>query len=601
MRELEERFPREPYRRRFGAIAERLSRTRAHLAGVPGPQAGRYGGPERLLVELDELRDALVADGLSRIAFGGLADFRWQVETFGFHLASLEVRQHASVHRAALAELRGPVPDLDRDVTPGVSVAEVLASFRAMAAIQRRSGEEACRRAVVSFTASAADAIDVLALAAAAADDAIPAAATAGLPPAEPALDVVPLFETAGDLEGAGRILASLLADPAYRAHLRARGDRQEVMLGYSDSNKESGYVAANWLLYRAQEELVATSRAAGVELTIFHGRGGAIGRGGGPSHRAVLAAPAGAVDGRLKLTEQGEVIAARYGNAELALRVLEQAVSATLLASAPEHAAALAAAAVDGASTMDELAAVGARCLPGARLGGSRVRGGLLGRDADRPGLRAVPRVAAGGAGRPRLARTARRARTRGSGNGAGDRADRLAPGHPMGLRLVAGKARRTGMVRLGYRARTVRTSARSLRDAPAPRLYERWPFLRVLLQNAEVALARSDPAVGRRAFEAVGPDGARIGKVIAAEHARASRAVLEITGHAALLEASPEMQRSLALRAPYLDALSGLQAELLARLREPAGDGTDPRAGLDRLVGQTISGIAAGVQGTG
>src|SRR5665811_877379 len=166
------------------------------------------------------------------------------------------------------------------------------------------------------------------------------------------------------------------MADPAYRAHVRERGDRQEVMLGYSDSNKESGYVAANWLLYRAQEELVAAALASGVELTLFHGRGGASGRGGGPTHRAVLAAPAGAVDGRLKLTEQGEVIAERYANPVIARRGLEQVTSATLLAAAHvadggptstrsadamgsgAAASAATAAAADGRAVMDELAA---------------------------------------------------------------------------------------------------------------------------------------------------------------------------------------------------------------------------------------------------
>ncbi|MFH1474274.1 MAG: phosphoenolpyruvate carboxylase, partial [Chloroflexota bacterium] len=151
-RELEQRFPREPYRRRLGAVAERLRRTRAHVAGVPGPQGGRYERPEELVQELAELGDALAGDGLARVAHGALQDLRWQVETFGFHLASLEIRQHSSVHRAALAALAGPSPALDREVVPGVTAGEVLATFRAMAAAQRRFGEAACRRYVISFT-----------------------------------------------------------------------------------------------------------------------------------------------------------------------------------------------------------------------------------------------------------------------------------------------------------------------------------------------------------------------------------------------------------------------------------------------------------------
>ncbi|HSW42216.1 MAG TPA: phosphoenolpyruvate carboxylase, partial [Patescibacteria group bacterium] len=232
MRELEERFPREPYRRRLGAIAERLRRTRTQLMGVPGPQAGRYSEPGELIAELSEIRDALVDDGLGRIAFGALQALRWQVETFGFHLASLEVRQHSGVHRAARAALSEPAKGPETEVSPGVSAGEVLATFRAMTAAQRRFGEAACRRYVISFTERPDDVWDVLALAALAGDPAIPAAATSGFPPGVPALDVVPLFETAEALEGAQAIFGALIADPGYRLHLEKRGNRQEVMLG---------------------------------------------------------------------------------------------------------------------------------------------------------------------------------------------------------------------------------------------------------------------------------------------------------------------------------------------------------------------------------
>ena len=200
MRDLEQRFPREPYRRRLGAVAERLARTRAHLAGLPGPQGGRYERPEALVGELAELGEALADDGLGRVAHGALQDLRWQVETFGFHLASLEVRQHSAVHRAALAALAGPSPALDREVEPGVTAGEVLATFRAMAAAQRRHGEAACRRYVISFTEGPADVRDVLELARLAADGSIPAARTSGIAPGTPVLDVVPLFESADAL-----------------------------------------------------------------------------------------------------------------------------------------------------------------------------------------------------------------------------------------------------------------------------------------------------------------------------------------------------------------------------------------------------------------
>jgi len=587
MRELEERFPREPYRRRLGAVAERIRRTRAHLAGVPGPRAGRYGTPGELLGELDELRDALAADGLARVAHGALQDFRWQVETFGFHLASLEVRQHSAVHHAALAALAGPAPAPEREVVPGVAAAEVLATFRAMAGAQRRFGEAACRRYVISFTERPEDVLEVLDLAAMAADPAIPAAITSGVAAGAPVLDVVPLFESADALQGARRILEALFADPRYRAHLRARGDRQEVMLGYSDSNKESGYVAAHWLLYRAQELLVAAAREAGVELTIFHGRGGALGRGGGPTHRAVLATPAGSVGGRLKLTEQGEVIATRYANPPLALRALEQTVSATLLASTEGHDRAVSSAAREGGDAMEELAAaaraayrtlvwddpgfeaVFAAATPieqiaGLRLGSRPAARGLAGDgDGELPSLatlRAIPWV---------FAWTQVRAN--------------VPAWYGLGTALEAYEGRHgaAGMARLRE-------------------LYARWPFFRVLLQNAEVGLARTDVRIVARHLALAGAAGSRLGAALGAEHDRTVGALLRITGRAALLDGLPALQRSIELRAPYLDPLSEVQVQALARLgRGTASD--EERAALRALVGLTISGIAAGVQGTG
>ncbi|HYX10882.1 MAG TPA: phosphoenolpyruvate carboxylase, partial [Candidatus Acidoferrum sp.] len=301
-RQLRRRYPDEPYRQRFGFVAERLRRTRAHLTGQAAPLTGRYAGPEELDVELAEIQDALVADGLPRVAWGEVADLRWQLATFGFHLAALEVRQHSTVHRAAEGAIAAGLAD--REVVPGVAADEVIETLRIVAAAQARYGEGAAGRYVISFTAEPGDVARLLRLSTMATGrrpdgrpgDALPA----------PVLDVVPLFEDAATLESAGPILDAILGDPIYRAHLRTRGDRQEVMLGYSDSNKESGYLAANWLLHQAQAALADTARDHGVELTLFHGRGGAIGRGGGPANRAILGLAAGSLDGRLKLTEQG-------------------------------------------------------------------------------------------------------------------------------------------------------------------------------------------------------------------------------------------------------------------------------------------------------
>ncbi|MDQ3127198.1 MAG: phosphoenolpyruvate carboxylase, partial [Chloroflexota bacterium] len=347
-RQLRRRYPDEPYRQRFGFVAERLRRTRAHLTGQAAPLTGRYSGPHELDDELVEIQDALVADGLGRVAWGDVMDLRWQLATFGFHLASLEVRQHSTAHRETEAAIAAG--DLRREVVAGVSAAEVIDTLRVVAGAQARFGPEAAGRYVISFTAEADDVYRVLRLAT--------ASAMPGSDAAVAVLDVVPLFEDAATLEAAGPILAAILSDPTYRAHLRDRGDRQEVMLGYSDSNKESGYLAANWLLHLAQAALIATAREHAVELTLFHGRGGAIGRGGGPANRAILGLAAGSLEGRLKLTEQGEVIAANYADAGIAQRHLERLAAATLVASSTAHEAALLPLEVSGGPILDELAA---------------------------------------------------------------------------------------------------------------------------------------------------------------------------------------------------------------------------------------------------
>ena len=592
VRLLRSRFPDEPYRQRMGAIAERLRRTRAALNGETAPRAGGYTDPRQLDVELGVLADALVADGLGRVAWGEIADLRWQLATFGFHLASLEVRQHADVHRAAEAALDRGVPP-DTEVAGGVTAEEVLATFRAMARLQARVGVEACRRYVISFTTSPDDVRRVLDLAQRAAAPnpfTAPSPTLADLPALVPVLDVVPLLESAEALEGAGPLLDALLSDPAYREHLRSRGDAQEVMLGYSDSSKESGFLAANWLLYKAQEALVAVARRHGIKLTLFHGRGGAIGRGGGPANRAILAQAPGSVDGRLKFTEQGEVIAAHYADAGIAQRHLEQVTAAVLLASTPEHERAVAEAASRGATTMAELAAISRAAyrslveLPGfpaffraatpidliADLGfGSRPSsrpGGGTDVAARPPGeelasLRAIPWVFAWSQARANL------------------------PGwYGLGTALEAVTAR----------------GGREIVDHLAD-VYRHWPFFASVLDNAELSLAKADMGTFRRFADlAAGPEATAIRALIEAEHARSVRLLGLVTGRDRLLAEHPALAHAIELRNPYVDALSAVQVELLGRLRQP---GLDPAeaAALRSVVGATINGVAAGLQNTG
>ncbi len=328
--EIEARSPQEPYRTYLLYAAQRLAATRARHADLA------YPGPAEFLADLRTVQESLAAAGAAKQAYGELQHLIWQAQTFGFHLAGLEVRQHSEVDAWALAELRaiGP-PGVELSGTWSAQTEEVLATFRAVAWVQDRFGVDACRRYVVSFTRSAGDIAAVYELA---------RYAMAG--GRAPVLDVVPLFESAADLANAPDVLTGMLALPEVAERLAASGRRLEAMLGYSDSAKELGPASATLRLFDTQARLAAWAAAHDVRLTLFHGRGGALGRGGGPAGRAVLAQAPGSVNGSFKVTEQGEVIFARYGQQAIAKRHLEQVGSAVLLASSPRIAERTAAAA---------------------------------------------------------------------------------------------------------------------------------------------------------------------------------------------------------------------------------------------------------------
>jgi phosphoenolpyruvate carboxylase len=600
MREMARRYPDEPYRRRMGAVAERLRRTRAYLTGEGGPVVGRYDGPGKLVAEIKEIQRCLVADRLPRVAYGEMQDFLWQVETFGFHLASLEVRQHSEVHEAALAAVGGTAggaggaadgtaePDFAVELVPGVTSAEVLATFRAIASVQRRLGEDACHRYVISFTRSAADVVNILDLADLAADPAIPASATGGLAPGHAALDVVPLLESGDALMSCGELLEELLADPRYRRHLATRSDRQEVMLGYSDSNKESGFLAAVWMLYRAQARLAEVARRHGIELTLFHGRGGAIGRGGGPTNRAILAQAPRSIDGRFKMTEQGEMIAASYANLAIAEHHIGLVGSAVAVASTPEHDECVDEADGRGEPVMDELAELARRAyrslvyeeagferffravtplaeLSTMALGSRPARRGAAGETAPAnsgiDSLRAIPWVFSWSQARIGLP----------AWYGLGSALEGFEKAHGDGsLDQIA-------------------------------TLYRDWPFLTSAFDNAELILARLEPNIaGLYAALAGDEEGARLWRRIFDEYERSIRLLARVTGRTELLASEPLVGRSIRLRRPYIDPLSHIQVRFLARLRSLPADDPD-RERFRRLVQLTVNGVAAGLQNTG
>jgi phosphoenolpyruvate carboxylase len=552
--EITARSPQEPYRTYLLYAARRLQATRLGEAGLA------YAGPGDFIADIDLVQRALAAAGAPRQAYGELQHLRWQAETFGFHLAGLEVRQHSAVHARALAEIRA-----GGELSPETT--EVLATFEAIAWIQERFGVAACHRYVVSFTRSAADIAAVYELALAASPDGQP-----------PVIDAVPLFESGADLAHATDILDGMLDLEPVAARLAATGRELEAMLGYSDSAKELGPVPATLRLFDAQQRMTAWAAARDVRLTMFHGRGGALGRGGGPAGRAVLAQAPGSVDGRFKVTEQGEVIFARYGDPVIARRHLEQVASAVLLApAAPEPGQAggtgpdapyrpltgrMEAAALHAYRSLVETGGFAgwlARISPLEEISGMRIgsrptrRGGAGATGASLDDLRAIPWVFAWAQTRVNLPGW--------FGLGSGLAAAIDGPGGLAGVRAA-------------YRA---------------------WPLLAVLLDNAEMSLAKTDRRIAARYLELGGrPD---LTAAVLAEYDLTRRLVLEVTGHERLLADRPVLSRAVALRDPYVDALSHLQLRALAGLR--AGD--QDRERLERLLLLTVNGVAAGLQNTG
>jgi phosphoenolpyruvate carboxylase len=506
----------EPYRRKLSFVWWRL-------------RVDDYATPAAFLADLDLVDASLRAHRGERIADGALAELRRRVELFGFHVAKLDLRFHARDFEA------------DRE--------RVAATYDAARRLRKRHGQQALDTVIVSGTSSANDALAAL---------------------GDEPLSVVPLFESIADLRAAPAIVEELLDEPRFAERVRERGDRLEVMVGYSDSGKDGGYLTAQWEIHRAQEALAALAARRGIELTIFHGRGGSAGRGGGPTHAAILAQPPGHPPGRLKLTEQGETISFRYGLPGLAYRELEGALSATLLAAFPR---------VTGAeppgddvrATMDGLSGAAHACYralvweedgfvdffrqftPADELALLRIGS----RPARRPGnedylgsIRAIPWV---------FAWTQNRC-----------------------------------LLPAWYGCGTAFAGADL---AELRQLYRGWPFFRSLVENLEMTLAKSSLGISAGYLELV--DDARLYGPIAEEHERTVAAVLEIVEAHELLDRHRVIQRAIHLRNPYVDPMNAIQVDLLRRYRTATGDAERER--VRRPLLRSIAGIAAGLRNTG
>jgi phosphoenolpyruvate carboxylase len=586
-------YAREPYRRKMWFIYRRLRAT-LEAAARPWradhrPRPGAYPSAEDFVADLRLVESSLRAYTGPRLAEGRLGAIIAQAEVFGFHLATLDLRQHAERHTAALdeilarygaapgyagrdeegrqavlsAELRGGRPLTPAHLDFSDDTNETVEVFRLVRRARERLGPRAIQTYIISMARGPSDLLAGLLL-----------ARDAGV--AE-GLDVVPLFETAEDLHRAPRTLESAFTHPSYRPHLEDRGRRQTVMVGYSDSNKQDGYVTAHWELHLAQREISALCRQSDVALTFFHGRGGSVGRGGGPVNRAVLAQPPESVGGRLRLTEQGESVTTRYANPRLARRHLEQLAHAVLLTTgrrtgpSPSRGGAWEDAMTalsplaqrsyrrlvesrelalyfHQATPLDELARLNIGSRPTRRKASSGLEG-----------LRAIPWVFAWTQSRVTLP----------GWFGLGAAVEDWAGDDP-------------------GRWETLAT------------MYREWAFFRTLVNNSQVSLRKAEMLIAEvYASLAAPPVREKVFPVVRAEHERTVRVLLRLTGQQELLDHAPWLRRSIRVRNPYIDPMNYVQVALLRRLRAQP-DAAEEDA-LREAVLLSVNGVAAGLRNTG
>jgi phosphoenolpyruvate carboxylase len=589
----------EPYRRALTGLYSRLDATAAALGlrlqrRISVGKAEPYADAKGYERDLDVIDASLCAGGSALLADGRLRQLRDAVRAFGFHLATVDLRQNSDVHEAVVGELlrhAGVAHDyggLDEEARRKVLLAELaspralrsrfaryselargeLAILEAAAAIHGRLGADAIRQYVISKTDNVSDLLEVAVLLKEV------GLVTPGKSPSS-RLQIVPLFETIADLQRAPQTMRDWLASAAAGHLVASLGGIQEVMLGYSDSNKDGGYVTSNWELYKAETALVEVFREAGVRLRFFHGRGGTVGRGGGPSYDAILAQPPGSVQGELRLTEQGEVIASKYANREIGRRNLEALYAATVRATLDKvpptehegfHRAmdelsrdAMAAyrdlvygtvgfvAYFRAATPIGEIAELNIGSRPASRKNSDAIED-----------LRAIPWVFSWAQCRVML------------------------PGWYGFGAAVAAYLERHGPEG----------------EALLERMWREWPFFRAMLSNLDMLLAKADMSVAARYKELVA-DRELAGRIFGRIHGEfeaTTRALFAITRTTGFLAANPALARSIRNRFPYLDPLNHLQLELLKRHR--AGD-TEER--VRRGIHLSINGLAAGLRNSG
>ena len=594
----------EPYRRALRVIHARLTATAQQILDEQPEHEldlgmSPYQTPAELLADLDVVDESLRSNGSAVLADDRLCRLRESVRVFGFHLSGLDMRQNSDVHEEVIAELfawagvhddyaslsepervellaaelgtRRPLvrPEADLSELARKELGIVMAAARAVHVF----GPQAVPNYIISMCQSVSDMLEPAILL----KEAGLLDASGDQPHA--AVGIVPLFETIDDLQRGSSILEAALDLPLYRALVTARGDSQEVMLGYSDSNKDGGYLAANWALYRAELDLVESARKTGIRLRLFHGRGGTVGRGGGPSYDAILAQPPGAVRGSLRLTEQGEVIAAKYAEPQIARRNLETLLAATLEATLLDTEG-LGQSSEEAYAVLDDLAARAQRAYaelvhetpgfvdyfkastPVSEIGALNIGSRPTSRKPTTQisDLRAIPWVLAWSQSRVMLP----------GWYGTGSAFEQwIADGEDPDARLAV------------------------LQD-----LYQRWPFFTTVLSNMAQVLAKSDLGLAARYSELVDDEDLRrrVFDKIVDEHARTIRMHALITGQDDLLADNPALARSVFNRFPYLEPLNHLQVELLRRYR--SGDEDEL---VQRGILLTMSGLATALRNSG
>ncbi len=588
----------EPYRRALLAVYSRLVATTEHLGHhvqhlhPVSKDVAPYANAQDFINDLDIIINSLEHHGALYLSRGRMAYLRRAADVFGFHLAPLDMRQHSAIHEQTIGELlmnagvsdyskldeagrrkallvalqAGKLLSADLDKFSDVPKGE-LNLMRAAADIHRRFGRNALPNYIISKTDAVSDMLEV----------ALMVQQSGLLKGTDLHINIIPLFETIEDLRSCGPIMDELFSIPFYRELLKSRDNTQEVMLGYSDSNKDGGYLTANWELYKAEVELVKVFEKHGIELRLFHGRGGTVGRGGGPSYQAILAQPPGSVNAQIRITEQGEVISSKYSDPEIGRRNLEILVAATMEATMVHH--------HGDDSTMPEF---------------HRIM-----EDMSRDAFASYRKLVYETPGFTDYFFAATPIREIAELNIGSRPSARRATQNIEDLRAIPwvfswslNRAILPGWFGFGSAVKQFieREGDAGMKQLQA--MNQNWAFFRGLLSNMDMVLSKTDMGIASRYAELV-PDEelrTRIFGAIEAEWQTTVEMLFAITGAATLLEDNPTLARSLTTRTPYIDPLNHLQVSLLHRHR--AGDSDEK---VKRAIHLTINGIAAGLRNSG